>query len=58
MVKAATKRNKKEKTFFCLCKKGKGYGTTTALHTHIKLKHKDEEIFKQHYKDVYDDFVR
>jgi hypothetical protein len=56
MDKAATKRNKKEKKFFCLCKKG-GYSSTTALHTHVKQKHKDEERFKQHYKQVYDEFV-
>ena len=48
MDKAATKRNKKEKTFSCICKKG--YSSTTALHTHVMQKHKDEEIFKQHYK--------
>jgi hypothetical protein len=55
MDKAATKRNKKEKTFSCICKKG--YSSTTALHTHVKQKHKDEERFKQHYKQVYDEFV-
>ena len=54
----AAKSNKQALRFFCICNKSaRRYGTTTALHTHVKQKHKGDQYYMKNYKDQYDEYV-